>query len=151
MLADDSQEIRERVKELLQEDFDIVGSVQNGQQAIQAASVLNADLLVLDISMPGLNGIQVASRLCESGCRTKVVFLTIHEDRDYVEAAFSAGASGYVCKSRVATDLIPALQSVLRGKSFISQFGQGIDKTRSEVSTTPRATMNYRSRSAASS
>jgi DNA-binding NarL/FixJ family response regulator len=141
LLADDLRDIRERVKELLQEDFDIVGSVQNGQEAIQAASVLNPDLLILDISMPGLSGIQVASRLCESGCRTKVVFLTIHEDRDYVEAAFSAGASGYVCKSRVATDLIPALQSALRGKSFISPFGQRIDKRSSEVSTIPRATV----------
>jgi CheY-like chemotaxis protein len=75
LLADDSQDIRERVKELLQEDFDIIGSVQNGQQAIQSASVLNPDLLVLDISMPGLSGIQVASRLCESGCRTEIVFL----------------------------------------------------------------------------
>ena len=123
LLADGVQHIRERVKELLQGDFDVVGSTQNGQQAIKAAAVLNPDLLVLDIFMPGLSGIEVASRLRESGCRSKIVFLTIYEDRDYVEAAFSAGASGYVCKSRVASDLIPALQSVLRGKRFISPLG----------------------------
>lgn len=119
-LADDLQDIGERVKELLKKDFDIVGSAQNGQEAIQAATVLNPDLLVLDISMPGLDGIQVASRLRESGCKSKVVFLTMHEDRDYVEAAFSVGALGYVVKSRIASDLIPALQSALRGQKFTS-------------------------------
>lgn len=119
-LADDLRDIRERVKELLKKDFDIVGSAQNGQEAIQAATVLNPELLVLDISMPGLNGIQVASRLRESGCKSKVVFLTMHEDRDYVEAAFSVGALGYVVKSRIASDLIPALQSALRGQKFTS-------------------------------
>lgn len=119
-LADDVQDIHVRVKELLREDFDIVGSAQNGQEAVQAVTVLNPDLLVLDISMPGLNGIQVASRLRESGCRSKVVFLTMHEDRDYVEAAFSVGALGYVVKSRIASDLIPALQGALRGQKFTS-------------------------------
>lgn len=119
-LADDLRDIRERVKELLKKDFDIVGSAQNGQEAIQAATVLNPELLVLDISMPGLDGIQVASRLRESGCKSKVVFLTMHEDRDYVEAAFSVGALGYVVKSRIASDLIPALQSALRGQKFTS-------------------------------
>lgn len=119
-LADDLRDIRERVKELLKKDFDIVGSAHNGQEAIQAATVLNPELLVLDISMPGLDGIQVASRLRESGCKSKVVFLTMHEDRDYVEAAFSVGALGYVVKSRIASDLIPALQSALRGQKFTS-------------------------------
>lgn len=119
-LADDLQGMRERVKELLKKDFDIVGCAQNGQEAIQAVTVLNPDLVVLDISMPVLNGLQVAFRLRESGCRSKVVFLTVHEDQDYVEAAFSVGASGYVVKSRIATDLIPALQSALRGQTFTS-------------------------------
>jgi DNA-binding NarL/FixJ family response regulator len=133
LLADDSQDIRDRVTELLQEHFNVVGSAQNGQQAIEAALALNPDLLVLDISMPGLNGIQVASQLRESGCGSKVVFLTMHEDQDYVEAAFSAGARGYVCKSRVATDLIPALQSALRGKVFTSPFNECQHDTISEV------------------
>jgi len=112
----------QKVTQLLQDDFDVVGSAQNGQEAIEAAETLDPDLLVLDISMPILNGIQVASRLRDSGCRAKVIFLTVHEDRDYVEAAFSAGGLGYVLKSRVATDLIPAAQEALRGHEFTSLF-----------------------------
>jgi len=113
-------EMRESVTQLLRHDFDIVGSAQNGEEAIEAAALLNPDLVVLDISMPILNGIQVASLLRESGCRAKVIFLTVHEDQDYVDAAFSVGASGYVFKSRVATDLIPAVEEVLQGYSFTS-------------------------------
>src|SRR5689334_21965696 len=120
LLADDMPEMLERVRELLRGDFDIVGSAQNGEGAIEAAATLDPDLLILDISMPVLNGIQVASCLRESGCRAKVIFLTVHEDRDYVEAAFSTGALGYVLKARVATDLIPAIRAVLAGHRFTS-------------------------------
>ena len=120
VVADDMPEMRESVTQLLRHDFDIVGSAQNGEEAIEAAALLNPDLVVLDISMPILNGIQVASLLRESGCRAKVIFLTVHEDEDYVDAAFSVGASGYVFKSRVATDLIPAVEDVLQGYSFTS-------------------------------
>ena len=122
VLADDLPEMLEKVTQLLKDDFDVVGSAQNGQEAIEAAKTFNPDLLVLDISMPILNGIQVASRLRGSGCKAKVIFLTVHEDRDYVEAAFSAGALGYVLKSRVATDLIPAVQEALQGHKFTSLF-----------------------------
>src|SRR5690348_4128482 len=127
LLADDLPGIRERLAELLRHDFDIIGSASNGQQVMEAATLLDPDLLVLDISMPVLNGIQVASRLRESGCRTKIIFLTIHEDRDYIDAAFSVGAAGYVFKSRVTTDLIPALQGALRGQEFTSPFGERRD------------------------
>lgn len=122
VLADDLPEMLQKVTQLLQNDFDVVGSAQNGQEAIEAAKTLNPDLLVLDISMPILNGIQVASRLRDSGCRAKVIFLTVHEDRDYVEAAFSVGALGYVLKSRVATDLMLAAQEALLGHKFTSLF-----------------------------
>jgi DNA-binding NarL/FixJ family response regulator len=120
LLADDLQEMRERVTELLRPDFDIVAITQNGQQAVEAASTLEPDLLILDISMPILNGIQVASRLRDLGCRARIIFLTVHDDRDYIEAAFSAGALGYVFKSHVATDLVPAVHNALQGHEFIS-------------------------------
>jgi DNA-binding NarL/FixJ family response regulator len=119
LLVDNLREIRERVAQLLGSDFEIVAA-QNGQQAMDAASIFNPDLLILDISMPILNGIQVASRLRESGARAKIIFLTVHQDADYIEAAFSVGASAYVFKSRLATDLIPAVQSALEGQKFIS-------------------------------
>jgi DNA-binding NarL/FixJ family response regulator len=120
LLADDLAEIRERVAELLRPDFNIVASTQNGQQAIEAATTLHPDLLVLDISMPILNGIQVASRLRDSGSSARIIFLTVHDDPDYIEAAFSAGASGYVFKSHVTTDLVPAVRDALQGHKFIS-------------------------------
>jgi len=120
LLADDNLEIRERIGSLLQSHFDVVASVENGQQAIESAIALNPDILVLDISMPIFNGIEVASHLRDSSCRAKLIFLTVHEDRDYVEAAFSLGACGYVLKRRIDSDLIPALQGALEGRTFTS-------------------------------
>ena len=122
LLADDLPEILETVTQLLRDDFEIVGYAHDGEEAIKAATTLNPDLLVLDIQTPLHNGIQVASNLRDSGCRAKVVFLTAHEDLDYVEAGWSVGALGYVLKSRIATDLLPALQEVLQGRRFISSF-----------------------------
>jgi len=134
VIADDLQEIRERLTQLLRQDFNVVGSVQNGQEAIEAVSTLDPDLVVLDISMPVFNGIQVASRLRDVGSGAKVIFFTVHEDSDYVEAAFAVGAWGYVFKSRVATDLIPAVRSALQGHKFVS------DKTSSSLPNRPRLT-----------
>src|ERR1700745_4246056 len=101
LLADDLPEMLETVTHLLRDDFDIVGYAQDGEDAIKAATTLNPDLLVLDIEMPFRNGIQVASHLRDSGYRVKVIFLTVHEDRDYVEAARSIGALGYVLTTRI--------------------------------------------------
>jgi DNA-binding NarL/FixJ family response regulator len=122
LLAYDLPEISEKVTQPLRDDFEIVGYAQDGEDAIKAATIYDPDLLVLDIEMPFRNGIQVASHLRDSGCRAKVIFLTVHEDPDYVEAAWSVGALGYVLKSRIATDLLPAVQDVLQGRRFISSF-----------------------------
>lgn len=122
LLADDLPEMLEKVAQLLRDDFEIVGYAQDGETAVEAATTLNPDLLVLDIEMPFRNGIQVASHLRDSGCKAKVIFLTAHDDVDYVEAAWSVGALGYVLKSRMATDLLPAVQGALRGSRFISPF-----------------------------
>ena len=122
LLADDLPEMLETVTQLLRDDFEIVGYAQDGEEAIKAVSKLNPDLLVLDIEMPFCNGIKAASHLRDSGCRAKVMFLTAHEDPDYVEAAWSVGALGYVLKSRIITDLLPAVKNVLQGRRFISSF-----------------------------
>src|SRR5215469_9229704 len=113
LLADDAPEMLESVMRLLGTDFDIVGLAQNGQEALESAIKLDPDLLILDISMPLLNGIQVASRLRERGYSARVIFVTVHEDRDYVEGAFAVGALGYVLKYRIANDLVLATQEVL--------------------------------------
>src|ERR1700675_4522898 len=118
LLADDQPEILEAVTRLLEDEFDIVAAVESGEHAIEAVASLDPDLVVLDISMPVLNGLEAASRLKSSASRTKMIFLTVHEDIDFVEAAFLAGALGYVLKCRLTIDLIPAIREVLQGHVF---------------------------------
>ncbi len=121
LLADDHEAILEQVRLQLGEDFDIVGSVGNGRDAVDAVLRLQPDVLVTDISMPVLDGLQAARRLRSSNCGTKIVFLTIHTDPDFVAAALSTGAFGYVTKPRLSTDLIPAIQQALEGHVFVSR------------------------------
>jgi DNA-binding NarL/FixJ family response regulator len=121
LLADDHQTVLQRVSELLGEDFDIVGTVTNGRDAVTAALRLNPDVLVIDISMPILNGLQATQQLRRAKQLTKVVFLTVHSTQDFVSAALSAGASGYVTKPDIATDLIPAIHEALAGGVYVSK------------------------------
>jgi DNA-binding NarL/FixJ family response regulator len=118
LLADDQPEMLEAVRRLLEDEFDIVAAVENGEDAIKAVESLNPDILVLDISMPVLNGLEAASRLQSSASGAKVIFLTVHEDIDFVEAAFLAGALGYVLKGRLTIELIPAIREALQGHVF---------------------------------
>lgn len=120
LLADDNETILARVRTVLGEGFEIVGTVNNGHDAIVEVRRLDPDVLVIDISMPILDGLQAASRM-RSNLRTKIVFLTVHEDQDFVDAAFAVGASGYVTKSNVTTDLVPAILEVLDGRLYISK------------------------------
>jgi DNA-binding NarL/FixJ family response regulator len=120
LVADDHQPIQERVRELLQANCDIVGAVSNGIDLIGQAKRLHPDLIVLDISMPGITGIEAAHELRESGSMAKVVFLTVHERVEFVHACLAEGALGYVIKSRLSVDLIPAIQEALCGRRFIS-------------------------------
>jgi DNA-binding NarL/FixJ family response regulator len=121
LLADDHQTVLQRVCEVLADDFDIVGTVNNGRDAVVTALRLHPDVVVIDISMPILNGLQAAQQLRAAKVETKLVFLTVQTDRDFVNAAFSAGASGYVTKSDLATDLIPAIREVLAGGVYVSK------------------------------
>lgn len=122
LLADDNAEIRDRVAAMLKGDFEIVGSVSNGRDALVAVLKLQPDILITDISMPLLDGIQLASQLRHLGCITKIIFLTVHGDGDYVEAAYGAGAVGYVLKATIVTDLISAIGAALEGRQFASEF-----------------------------
>jgi DNA-binding NarL/FixJ family response regulator len=120
VLADDHRQMIEIVRETLGEEFEVVGTAENGKQAVEAVLRLNPDALVTDISMPVLNGLQAAKQLQMSESRAKIIFLTIYQSRDYLDAAFSAGASGYVNKGRLSTDLIPAIHEAMLGRIFIS-------------------------------
>ena len=120
LLADDSETVLEELRGELGSQFKILGAVANGQDAVDAVLRLDPDVLVLDISMPVLNGIQAASCLRESHPRTKILFLSIHEQSEYIAAAFSAGASGYVTKRRLVNDLATAISEVVQGHLFLS-------------------------------
>jgi DNA-binding NarL/FixJ family response regulator len=109
-----------QVRRELGEEFEVVAAVTDGRAAVEAALLYDPDVLVTDISMPIMNGFEVASTLRENHSRAKIVFLSIHEDADFFDAAFSAGASGYVTKARLSLDLILAIRNVLRGHKFLS-------------------------------
>lgn len=120
LLADDHKEMRDRVKRYLEREFEVVEAVDNGRALLEAASKLRPDVCLLDISMPILNGIETAIQLKERGSTAKILFLTIHEDLDFVQAALKTGASGYVIKRRMASDLRTAIREALAGRTFIS-------------------------------
>ena len=120
MLAEDHDKMRDRVKRLLEREFEVIASVEDGAALLEAASKLKPDVCVLDISMPVLNGIETATRLRQSGSTAKIVFLTIHEDLDFVQAALKTGASGYVVKRRMVSDPRPAIKEALAGRIFVS-------------------------------
>jgi two-component system response regulator DesR len=118
LLADDHRGMLTELRLQLHEAFEIIGSVEDGKEAVDAVINLDPDVMVLDIAMPVMNGFQVAARL--RGCRTKIVILTTFEDQDYIDAAFSSGANGYVTKRNLARDLVTAIHEVLRGNTFVS-------------------------------
>jgi DNA-binding NarL/FixJ family response regulator len=120
VLADDHQQMIAIVRRTLGEEFEVVGAVEDGKQAVNAVLTLNPDALVIDISMPILNGLQAAKQLQTANCRTKIIFLSIYDGPDFLAAAFSAGASGYVTKARLSTDLIPAIHEAMLGHIFVS-------------------------------
>jgi len=121
LLADDHETILAQVRLLLGDDFDIVGAVNNGRDAVVETQRLNPDVLVIDISMPVVDGLEAVSELQPTNQRTKVIFLTVHQDQDFVDAALSIGAFAYVTKSDVTTDLVPAIREALQGRRYLSQ------------------------------
>ncbi len=120
LLADDHLMMREKVTRMLEPEFDIIGAVTNGQALLDEAAVLDPDIVILDSTMPGLPGIEVAHRLRKAGSRAKIVFLPVHEDPDFIREALTTGALGYVVKPRLASDLLAAMREALEGRSFVS-------------------------------
>ena len=120
LLADDNAGVLAYVALRLRKAFQVIGTVEDGQAAVDAVLRLDPDVVVLDVSMPVLNGFQAAACLRDAKCRTKIVILTIFEDSEYIAAAFSSGASAYVSKRHLTTDLETAIRAVIRGNTFIS-------------------------------
>jgi DNA-binding NarL/FixJ family response regulator len=122
LLADDLPPLLHAVAKLLEGSFEVVGMVSDGQAALDAAAALEPDVIVLDISMPGMSGIEVARELKRRTNSAKIVFLTVHEDSDILATCLAAGGLGYVVKVLMEADLIPAMNEALAGREFISRF-----------------------------
>ena len=100
--------------------YQVVAALTDGTAVLEEYARLKPSVIVLDISMQGLSGIDVAQRLRDAGCASKIIFLTVHEDHDYLNAALGAGGSAYVVKSRLNNDLISAIEAVLCNRVFVS-------------------------------
>jgi DNA-binding NarL/FixJ family response regulator len=119
-VADDRKDVLQAVVQVLEGEFKVVGTAEDGMSTLALVPQIDPDILVLDISMPLLNGIEVAMQLKNAGSQAKIVFLTVHEDCDFVRAAMSAGALGYVLKPCLASDLVPAIRKALKDCTFVS-------------------------------
>jgi DNA-binding NarL/FixJ family response regulator len=120
LLAEDHKEMRDRAVCLLEPEFDVIGTVADGRELLKAEFEMAPDVCVIDISMPAICGIEAAARLQASQSRAKIVFLTVYEDPDFLQAALNSGASAYVVKSRMTSDLCSAVRAALSGRLFIS-------------------------------
>lgn len=122
LLADDNCSVLSYVSKMLEKDKDskVVATISNGSTVVRECLRLRPNVIILDISMGELSGIDVARQLRDSWCSARIIFLTVHEDTDYMNAAIGAGGSAYVVKSRLSLDLIPAIHAVLSNKLFVS-------------------------------
>ena len=120
LLADDHQMVTEGLKNLLADDFEVVDAVEDGRALLAAAKRLRPDVIVADISMPQLNGIEALQQLKKHNPDVKVVFLTMHQNRAYARRALQAGASGFVVKHSASHELVMAIHAALKGQTFIT-------------------------------
>jgi DNA-binding NarL/FixJ family response regulator len=129
LLADDNPELLATLVEMLQTKYKIAAALPNGKSVLDQIGTLVPDLVILDVSLGDLTGFEVARRLKDSGVKVKIIFLTVHEDIDFVSAAFDVGVSGYVFKSRVSQDLTRAIDIVLNGGRFSFLYPQETSRT----------------------
>ncbi len=120
VLADDNPEVLETLLDLLQPRYEVVGALSDGTSLLEQVSALQPDIILLDISLPDMTGFDVLRRLRKSNSSAKIIFLTVHENIDFVHAAFDLDAAGYVFKSRISSDLIEAIDATSNGGRFSS-------------------------------
>jgi DNA-binding NarL/FixJ family response regulator len=121
LIADDFQAFLDRIADLLSREFRVVGSVTNGAQLVDAAASLHPDVIVVDIYMPILNGLEAAVRIRDGGSQAPIVCMTAHHESELLDAAQKTGALGYVTKPNLAQDLVPAIRAALEGRYFVSR------------------------------
>jgi DNA-binding NarL/FixJ family response regulator len=120
LLADDHRIVAEGLRNLLEDAFDLVGTVGDGHALVEAAAALTPDVIVCDIAMPVLNGLDAVRQLKRSGATAKIVFLTMYADVHLVAEAFRAGASGYVLKHSAGDELVAAIRDAFQGRTYIT-------------------------------
>jgi DNA-binding NarL/FixJ family response regulator len=120
LLADDNPAMLETLVDMLGADFAIVGSLTNGASVLAEGARLNPDVILLDVSLGDMTGFQVAERLHSRGCYSKIVFLSVYENVEFVHAALAIGASGYVFKSQIVRDLANAIRIASEGGNFVA-------------------------------
>lgn len=120
LLADDHMLVIDGLRRILEPECEVVGAVEDGRSLLKAAEQLKPDIVLLDISMPLLNGVEAARRLRKTVPAAKLIFVTMHADATYVTGAFRAGASGYVLKRCASMELVSAIREVLKGRTYIT-------------------------------
>jgi DNA-binding NarL/FixJ family response regulator len=125
LLADDHRIVLEGLKGLLGDEFEVVGTAENGRVLVEQAAKLRPDVIVADISMPQLNGIEAARQIKKANKRVKIVFLTMHPDATYAADAFEAGASGFVLKHAAPSELVTAIHEAMKGRTYITPLVAG--------------------------
>jgi DNA-binding NarL/FixJ family response regulator len=125
LIADDHTMVAEAFKRLLETDFEVVGIVNDGQALVDFVSKLNPDVVLVDIAMPLLNGLDASEQIRSTNHKIRIVFLTMNQDRALTAEAFRRGASGYLLKTSAASELSEAIRAVLRGKYYMSRLIAG--------------------------
>jgi DNA-binding NarL/FixJ family response regulator len=120
VIADDHVLVIDGLRRILEPECEIVGTAEDGRSLLRVATELNPDIILLDISMPLLNGVEAARTLRETAPAAKLIFVTMHADATYVTGAFRAGASGYVLKRCASMELVSAIHEVLKGRTYIT-------------------------------
>ena len=148
LLADDHTMFSEGLEGLLEEEFELIGCVRDGQALVEAVPELSPDVVVVDISMPVMNGFDAVRQLKKKDVSTKIVFLTMHADVRLVAEAFRCGGSGYVLKQSAGDELIAAIKAVIEGNRYVSpliaeEWAQGVNK---QLDQTHKRTLTPRQR-----
>jgi DNA-binding NarL/FixJ family response regulator len=147
LLADDHAVVAEGLASLLGSEFALVGTVTDGAQLLEAARRLRPDVIVTDVAMPGMGGLEALRRLKTDANAAKVIFLTMHADAQLAAEAFRAGAAGFVAKHAAGTELIAAIQTVLRGGTYLTpDLAQDVLTTLAERGPSAAATLTPRQR-----
>ena len=120
LIADDHVMFAQGLESLLHEEFDLLGTAENGEALVEATLRLNPDVILVDISMPLLNGFDAVRRIRGSGSETRIIFLTMHDDAALLAEAFRCGASGYILKQAAGEELVNAIRDVAQGKNYVS-------------------------------